>query len=206
MVKQTEQQKQRKALMKSIRDFDKLWKKGLANGVPLVIKRRTNFDDAYNHTMPDGNMCNHYYYNNRYSPSTYEERTQLFNIPITMAKDAIVLGSTNCFSIIDTINADNTQLKNMIRDKTLPDVGENRMVFHSSCVNRRVMTITLQIHTNLKNLKNPRPFDYLHFNNSWWFWYLAELTKYEEKGRAFDVLMKYTNLCEDVIGVIGEYI
>jgi hypothetical protein len=197
MVKQTEQQKQQKTLMKSIREFDKLWKKG------LVSKRRTNFEDAYNHTMPDGNMCNHYAYNNRYSPNTYEERTQLFSIPITMTKDAIVLGSTSCFSLNDTINADNTELKKMIRDKALPDVGENRLVFHSSCLNRRVMTITLQIHSNLKI---PQTNDYLYFNNSWWFWYLAELTKYEEKGRAFDVLMKYTNLCEDVIGVIGEYI
>ena len=38
-----------------------------------------------------------------------------------------------------------------------------------------------------------------------WFNYLKEINRYEEIGKAFNILLEHTNLCEDVIGVIGEY-
>ena len=189
MAKQTQQQKRITALMKSIRQYDKDWWKG------KVHKRKTNFEEQYDHTLPNGQKCKHYYYNNRYSPYSCEE-THKITIPIEISQRAVVLGDKGCFYMDGTAGASNTELKRMIRDKEIPDVGVRTCILHSSCFAVKNITIKLVVY------KTPPD----AVANNWWFWYLAELTRFEEKGRAFDLLMEHTHLCEDVIGVIGEYL
>jgi hypothetical protein len=189
MVKQTEQQKRITALMKSIRQYDKDWWKG------TVQKRKTNFELKYDHTLHNGKKCSHYYYNNRYSPYSYEE-TREIKVAIQIPQKAVVIGDTNCFYMEGTGGASNTDLKRMIRDKEVPDVGVRTCILHSSCFDVKSITLKLVVYKTPPNANA----------NDWWFWYLEELTRYDEKGMAFDTLMKQTNLCEDVIGLIGEYL
>jgi hypothetical protein len=200
MAKQTEQQKHMKALMKEVKKYVKDWNRGLINKKPV------NFFLKH-HTSPAlyNDDCFQYYWNNRYSPNKFEEVIQEIKIPIEIPQKAVVLGEAGCFYMDGTGGASNTQLKRMIRDKEVPDVGKMEHILHSSCFAVKTLTLQLKVHKTLREPKtttNP----YLHFNNNWWFWYLEELTRYEEKGRAFDLLMERTNLCEDVIGLIGEYL
>jgi len=198
MVKQTEQQKRITALMKEIRKFGTDWMKG------KIKKRQTNFEEKHKHLMPDGDKCFHYHYINRYSPNIFEYKSYPMRINIDTNQNAVVVGSDKSYYINNTISASNRQLSNMIRDKTLPDVGVRGRIIHSSCFALKTITLTLQIHKTPK--KCPKGTQKHHCNNSWWYWYLEELTRYEEKGMAFDILMEKTNLCEDVIGLIGEYL
>lgn len=203
MAKQTEQQKLFKTLMKEVKKYVKDWNNGLINKKPV------NFFLKH-HTSPAlyNDDCFQYYWNNRYSPNIFEERIQEIKIPIEIPQKAVVLGEAGCFYMDGTGGANNGELKRMIRDKEVPDVGVRQHILHSSCFSVKHITLQLKVHTTLRTPRQTEIslYPYLHFNNSWWFWYLEELTKYEEKGRAFDLLMKHSNLCEDVIGLIGEYL
>ena len=201
MVKQTEQQKRFKTLMKEVKKYVKDWNRGLINKKPV------NFFLKH-HTSPAlyNDDCFQYYWNDRYSPSVFQEVIQEIKIPIEIPQKAVVLGETGCFYMDGTGGASNTELKRMIRDKEVPDVGERANILHSSCFCVKTITLQLKVHTTLRKPKREHTGRYLRFNNNWWFWYLAELTRFEEKGRAFDLLMEHTNLCEDVIGLIGEYL
>lgn len=198
MVKQTEQQKRITALMKEIRQYDKDWRKN------KISKRKTNFEEKHKHLLPNGERCFHYYYIDRYSPNVFEEKAYPIKVKIETIQDAVVMGSEKSLYINHTEGASNRKLSNMIRDKTLPEVGVRGRIIHSSCFALKTITITLALHQTPK--KQPKKTLNGYFNNSWWFWYLEELTRYEEKGMAFDMMMERTNLCEDVIGLIGEYL
>jgi len=189
MARQTEQQKRIIALMREIRQFNKDWWKG------KVKKNPTNYEDEYDHTLPNGQKCKHYHYNNRYSSYSYPE-IQEIKIPIEIPQKSIVLGDIGCFYLDGTGGANNGELKRMIRDKEVPDVGVRKHILHSSCFAVKHIIIKLEVYITPPNA----------CANDWWFWYLKELDKFEEKGRAFDLLMKHSNLCEDVIGLIGEYL